>query len=403
MRALLAFLLFAAASAHAASLPGFRVQLVGKTAGFASSIAIDSHGTIYYTTTTGDLFRFGDSGSKLVTHVNTVFIGNSGLLGLALRDDHTAIIHYTTPRQTADVVSSIDLVTGAETVLHSFVCDKDLPERGSPSEHHGGNPIVAADGSIFVGIGDYGGFAIAAMPGWNGGKIFRLFPDGSIVQFARGFRNPFDMSWDAARQRLIVPDNGDLADDEMNIVHQGDFCGWPYTMGNGPVIEGAVPPIYVFPVIVAPTGIVAMDGRNSMFPRGYLQCGFVTKAIYYFPDIDARPLPDPIVITRGEAGQIIDVAVSPNGDIFFNSGTAIYQLIVPQRGDCNGDGRVDTADVAALSQELLDGDPHPAIRAQDGSFPGSWGCDVNGDGLIDSRDMTALLSLLALRARAVQH
>jgi glucose/arabinose dehydrogenase len=397
MQASLAFLLFAAA------LPGFLVHRVGATAGFADSIVFDSRGTIYYTTTAGKVFRFVDGDSKLIAQVNTVAIGNSGLLGMALRDDSTAIVHYTTPRQTADVISTIDLTTGTETVLHSFVCDKDLPQRGSPPEHHGGNPIVAADGSIFVGIGDYGGGAIAALPDWNGGKIFRLFPDGSIVQFARGFRNPFDLSWDEPRQRLIVPDNGDLADDEINIVHLGDYCGWPYTMGNGPTIEGAVAPIYVFPVIVAPTGLVTLDGRNSMLRQGYLLGGFVTKAIYYIPDIDVRPLPDPMVIIRGETGAIVDLALSPNGDIFFVTGTAIYRLVVPLRGDCNGDGRVDAADIAALAQELLDGNPHPTIRAQEGSFPGSWGCDVNGDGLIDSRDMSALLSLLAGRLRAVQH
>src|SRR5882672_1231661 len=154
MRAPLALLLFAAASARAAALPGFRVQLLGRTMGFASSIAIDSHGTIYYTTTAGNLFRFSDGQSRLVTHVNTVAEGDSGLLGIALRDDNTAVVHYTTPHETADIVSTIDLTTGAETILHTFVCDKDMPTRGSPPEHHGGNPSVAEDGSIFVGIGD---------------------------------------------------------------------------------------------------------------------------------------------------------------------------------------------------------------------------------------------------------
>jgi len=402
MRAPLALLLFAAAAARGAVLPGFRVQLLGTTVGFASSIAIDSHNTIYYTTTAGNLFRFSDGQSKLVTHVKTVAEGDSGLLGMALRDDNTAIVHYTTPRETADIVSSIDLTSGAETVLQSFVCDKDVPQRGSSPEHHGGNPSVAEDGSIFVGIGDYGGRAIAAMPEWNGGKIFRLFPDGRAQQFARGLRNPFDMAWDAAHQRLIATDNGDVGNDEINVVHQGDYLGWPFTEGAQAAIDGAVAPVYVFPITVAPTGLVALNGRNSMFPTGYLLGGFVTKAIYYIPDIDARPLPDPIPVIRGETGYIIDIAQTSNGDVYFVSGSAIYRLIEPQRGDCNGDGRVDAADVAALAQELLDGNPEPAIAAQNGSFPGSWGCDVNGDGLIDSRDMTALLGIVSVRSRAVR-
>jgi glucose/arabinose dehydrogenase len=386
-------------SVHAALLPGFRVQFLGSTAGFASSLAIDSHGAIYYTTTNGNLFRFQNSQSTLIAHVNTVAIGNSGLVGMALRDDNTAVLHYTTPGQVADVVSTIDLTTGKEAIIHSFVCDKDLPRRGSPPEHHGGNPTMAADGSIFVGIGDYGGGLVAALPDWNGGKIFRIFPDGSVQQFARGFRNPFDMAWDAANQRLIVPDNGALADDEINIVRRGDFCGWPFTMGNGPTIEGAIAPIYTFPTIVAPTGFATLSGRNSILRSGYLLGGFVTKALYYIVQIDA---PSPIAILEREVGFVIDVTEAPKGDIYVATGNAIYQLVVPLRGDCNGDGHLDTADFVALQQELADGDPHAMLEAQNGSYRGSWGCDVNGDGLIDGRDMTVLMSLISLRGRAVR-
>jgi len=209
---------------------------------------------------------------------------------------------------------------------------------------------VAADAAILVGIGDYGGGGIAALPDWNGGKIFRLNPDGSVEQLARGLRNPFDMVWDDANHRVIAPDNGVLTDDEINIVHAGDFCGWPYTMGNAPPVDGAVPPVYTFPTIVAPTGIIAVNGHNPFFKTGYLLGAFVSKAIYYIPDIDARPFPDPIAVTSGEVGLVIDVAQAPNGDVFFITSNGVKKLITPQPGDCNGDGIVDGADVAAVTQ-----------------------------------------------------
>lgn len=402
MKSLIPALLLATATATASTLPGFGVQLLGPTSGFASSIAIDSHGTIYYTTTDGNLFRFDGDQSSLIAQVTTVATGDSGLLGMALRDDSTAVVHYTTPNQIADVLSTIDLTTGKETILQSFVADKDFPARGSSSEHHGGNPTVAADGSIFFGIGDYGGGEIASLPDWNGGKIFRVFPDGSVEQFARGFRNPFDMFWDAPNQRLITTDNGPAVDDEIDIVHEHDYCGWPFTVGNQAPIEGAVGPIYTFPVIAAPTGMVALSGRNGMLRSGYVIAAFVTKALYYVRDIDARPFPDPITLIEGETGAIIDVAEGPNGDLLFVTGKAVYKLVVPLRGDCNGDGKIDAADWDALNRELADGDPHPTFVAQDGMYPGSWGCDVNGDGVIDGRDVAALRSLLGWRARAVR-
>lgn len=397
MKSLAVLLVLSTTSVHGATLPGFRVGPVAAVQkGFISSIVADSHGIIYYTTTAGDIARIGGT---VVAHVTTVAVGNSGLLGMALRNDGTAIVHYTTPLQTYDVVSSIDLTTGAETVLHQFVCNAFDASMGASAEHHGGNPIVASDGSIFVAVGDGNSPNMASMPDWNLGKIFRIFPDGRTERYARGVRNPFDLSWDATRQRLIVPDNGDVADDEINIVHSGDDLGWPFTMGNRPDFIGTVPPVYVFSSIVAPTGIAALDGSNPMLDRGYLLAAFVTRALYYVPDVDA---PKPVAIVEKDTDAIIDVIQSAAGQIYFATGKTIYRLEVPERGDCNGDAVVDLADLPALLAEIGDGGAHSTVTAQDGAAKSSWGCDVNADGLIDERDVLALKTRLAWRLRAVR-
>jgi hypothetical protein len=392
-------------AAHASTLPGFRVQKLGSVAGgeFLSSLVVDSKGAIYYTTTRGNVYRFAPEGSTLLAHVDTVGIGDSGLLGMGLRDDRTAIVHYTTPNQTHDVISSIDLTTGVESVLLSLVADKDFPSRGSASEHHGGNPIVTGDGTIYVGVGDYGGGWVASQPDWNGGKVWRIRPDGHASWYAQGFRNPFDLAYDPANDRLIVPDNGAAVDDEINIVHEGDWCGWPFTMGNGPAVDGGTPPAYVFPVIVAPTGFMALNAKEPLLSRGYLLATFVTKAIDYIPDIDAKPI-QPIAVMKGEAGMLVDVTQAASSEIYFASGFAIYRLFVPQRGDCNGDGLVDARDISALEAELADASGHElTLDAPNGAFAGSWGCDANGDGVIDARDLAALYSMLGGRLRAVRH
>jgi len=329
MKSLILSLLFTT-SVFATTMQGVRVEMLGSTAGFATSIAIDSHGNIYYTTQRGSLFRFDldTKQSTEVGHVTTEATGDSGLLGMALIDGQTAVVHYTTQEQAEDVVSKIDLTTGSETVLHRFVADITFPGRGSSAEHHGGNPSVAADGSIFVGIGDYGGGLIASLPDWNGGKIWRIYPDGRVDQFARGLRNPFDMSFDAVRQRLFVPDNGAGVDDELNLITSGAYCGWPFTAGKGPAVDGGTSPMYVFPRIVAPTGVTRLSGRNWMLRSGYLVGSFVAKAIYWIPDVDVRPLPDPIAVIQGETSFIIDVAERNDGEIYFTTGNAIYHLAI---------------------------------------------------------------------------
>jgi glucose/arabinose dehydrogenase len=400
MRRILLLLLLAT-PAFGAALPGFRVQLLGTAAGFLSSVAVDSRGVIYYTTVSGNLFRLETGGtSTRIAHVTTDVVGNSGLLGMALRDDRTAVIHYTTPSQVADVVAAIDLTTGDETIIASLVADLDFPPRGSPGEHHGGNPTVAADGSIFVAVGDYGGGFIASLPDWNGGKIFRIFPDGRVEKFARGVRNPFDMSWDAANQRLIVPDNGDLRDDEINVTHAGDNLGWPFTMGSsGPEIEGAVRPVFTFPNIVAPTGFTAVSGANPMLRRGYLLTTFVTRSLLYIADVDARPFPEPLTLIKDDLGMLIDVVEAPDGTIVIGSGNAIYRLFTPTPGDCNGDGIVNYGDFTALEAVL---EPSAAAIHTADNATRSWGCDVNTDGVVDARDISALVAALHLRTRAVR-
>ena len=406
----LTFLFLLATSLHAATLPGFRVDTIASVPGIVSSVVADSHGTIYCTTTNGTIYRIEGSESVPVVSFPTHEGGNSGLLGMALIDDRTAAVHYTTwsgEKVLDDVIAVVDLTTAKETVLHEFACDIDVRERGASPEHHGGNPTIAPGGAIYVGIGEYNDFALAQLPEWNGGKIFRIERDGNVVQFARGMRNPYDLAWDPELNRLVVSDNGPTHGDELNIIDEGSNCGWPLTVGGQPQVGDTVPPVYVFPVTVAPTGLLRLTpNANSILRRGYLSGAFVTKALYYFPDLAARPIDDPLPIVENFDEAVIDATQAPNGDVYFATlhfptVSHIRRLDVPKRGDCDGDGLVDWRDLVALSSELADGDPHPTVRAQEGAFAGSWGCDVNGDNVIDSRDLSALTSQV-VRRRSVR-
>lgn len=393
-------LLLVSLSAEAALLPGFRTEKVAAVpAGkYATSIAIDSRGILYFTTTDGDLYR-GD-GEK-IAHLPTFAEGNTGLLGMALVDEETAVVHYTNAPITRHVLSLVDLESGQETVLHELVADISRPDRPAPTEHHGGNPIVAPDGSIYFGIGDFGGGVIAMDPKWNAGKIWRVAPDGTLEQFARGLRNPYDMAWDPDAQRLFVGDNGALAGDEVHIVTSGDYCGWPFTYGNLPPIEGAVPPDFVWEETTAPTGVAWLDGSNGYLPRGgFLVSAFVSSALYYF-ESTARPIAQPLKLVDKGFGPLIDVVQARDGAIYFTTGLAIHRLDFPKRGDCNGDGALNVQDILALNRELADGDPHRTHDAQSGLNAGSWGCDADGNGLIGSADLDALSRRIG-RHRAVR-
>jgi len=411
MKSLTLLFLLLGTALHATILPGFRVETIANVPGIVSSVVIDSHGVIYCTTTSGTLYRIDREQPVVVAAFPTHDGGNGGLLGMALLDDRTAAVHYTTwsaaDSVLDDVISTVDLATGAETVLHTFVCDIELRERGASAEHHGGNPTVAPDGAIFVGIGEYNDFSLAQKSEWNAGKIFRVERDGRAIQFARGVRNPYDLAWDPELNRLVVSDNGPTAGDELHIIEAGSNCGWPDTFGHEPQTGDSDAPAYVFPATVAPTGLLRLaPNANPLLRRGYLSGAFVTRALYYFPDVAARPITDPLPIIDEFNEAVIDVAQAPNGEIYFAASTfppasRIHRLVPPRRGDCDGDGSIDWRDLVALRSELGDGDPQPALHAQDGAFAGSWGCDVNGDNVISSGDAAALTSQL-VRRRAVR-
>jgi hypothetical protein len=402
--------------ASAEILPGFRLEAVAQAPGFATSIVTDSIGTIYFTTTDGRILRVEGEGAVVVATLPTRSGGNGGLLGMAMKDDATAVVHYTTWNDGAgdlakvldDVISSVDLVTGEETFIHAFVCDVEFRERGSDSEHHGGNPIVAPDGSIFVGIGDYGGHILAQTPGWHAGRIWKIDPDGNVTEWAKGMRNPYDLAWDPVLERVVVADNGPVKGDEIHVLGEGDNGGWPWTYGDQPPAEGTSAPVYVFPMTVAPTGMLRLNGTNERIRDGYLLGGFVTDALYYFPDLTSDPVEDPVAIIDGFGAFVMDVTQTSTGDLYLATvgdwplTTTIHRLKAPARGDCNGDGKVNVDDLAALSLELADGAGQSVLSAHLGNHAGSWGCDVNGDGVITQADVTALSMMLTGKKRSVR-
>ncbi|MFZ2491466.1 MAG: PQQ-dependent sugar dehydrogenase [Thermoanaerobaculia bacterium] len=401
----------------AGPLPGFRVETVAVSSEFITSLAVDSRGTLYYTTHTarmgdvpgrGDLYRLVGGAGELVATFPTEWEGNAGLLGVALLDDDHAVVHYTTPGRWQHIISRVDLRTGVESLPPLARMESLPPNTGGDisTEHHGGNLTVGADGAIWFGIGDFGGFVPAQDPKWIAGKIWRLTLDGTLTQWASGLRNPYDLAWDPVLQRIVVGDNGSQGNDEIHVIQQGDDCGWP----NPATPEGkiSVPPVYVFQPkekSIAPTGLLRVNGRNPIVRRGYIVAGFVTRSLYYFPSLTTAPAADPVTILDRHEAPIIDVVDGPDGTIYFSTGAGtskIFRLQTPKRGDCNGDGLASYDDLAALDHELHDGQTQPMVTVGGGAYAGSWGCDANGDGIVTAADGEAIQSLITKRRRAVR-
>ena len=393
-------LVLAALSSRAEILPGFVIEKITNAQGFVTSLVEGPDGSLLYSVTTGEIYRLTNGETALVGKVNTASEGNAVLLGIAVLDSQTLVAHYVTPNLTADVVSTVSLTNGEVHELVNFPCDPG----GAPcsTEHHGGNPIVAPDGSIYVAIGDYGVGVPAQNLSSPGGKIFRIQRDGSSRMHSLGYRNVFDFQFDSRTGKLIVGDNGATGQDEVNIVAEGDNCGWPFTMGTQEVLEGTKGPVYTFPNTAAPTGVALLQGTGRLAGRGLLVATFVPRALYYFPSVDQIPFPEPVEILSHETLPLIDVIETSAGEIVFTDVRAIYRLVFPRPGDADGDGKLSDLDFDALARELVDGDGFSTVRVQEGLYRGSWGADANQDGRVDSSDLIALANLMVRRVRPVR-
>lgn len=391
------------ASGWAEFLPGFGLDQISAPDGFPTSVAFDADGVLHYTTMDGGIFRHEEGEDIEVGRVDSANEGNAALLGMAFAPDGTAVVHYVSSDLSADVVSRIDLSSGEETILARLQCSPN----GSPcpTEHHGGNPDVASDGTIFFGIGDYGLLNIAQNDDVHAAKIYRVDVDGTVEVWAKGFRNPFDLAWDEKYDRLIAEDNGASGNsDEIVFVRAGENHGWPLTMGNEPPVAGTTPPAFVFADRTAPTGLVLAEATTGWFRQGILVTSFVTRALYYFPSFNEHSIEPPVVVFHDETTPLIDVRQAPDGEIYVASAFGVFRLITPRPGDVDGDGEINRADFDALREELSDtAGGNRTINAHDGTFCASWGADVDQNGEINSADLTELARLLSTRRRPVAH
>lgn len=379
----LALLMIPAVAAGQAIPPGFVLEKVADAEGFVTSLAPAPDGSMSYSSRTGEVYLLKDGESILLGVFETASVGNQALLGIAWRDAESVVGHYNSPDQTADLLGALDVDSGEVSVLARLECDEG---RVCPSEHHGGNVVVGGDGAIYFAIGDYGGGMPAQLDSSPGGKIWRVTRDGTLEEFARGFRNPYDLAW-LGEDLLLVSDNGPIGEDEMNIVRKGDNAGWPYTVGTKERVSGTIPPAYTFPETTAPTGLTLVSG--GPFRGGFLSTTFVTRSLTFFPAPLSSPLREPVTLLVGD-GPLMDVAQAPDGTIWVATATAIHRLVMPRPGDADGDGVLTEGDVQAIAFEILDGDGASVHDVQGGSVLTGWGADANQDGTVDARDLVTL-------------
>ena len=261
----------------------------------------------------------------LTLRVSTTSGCEDGLLGLALKEPN-AYLYYTYNGGATNRVSRFaiqgDKLTGEQVILDG------IP--GGSCYHFGGRLKFGPDGDLYLTTGEGFVASRAADPNNLSGKILRVHEDGSGEEmYAWGFRNPQGLAFDSAG-RLYVSSNGPTGDlglcchDEVDLVQQGQFYGWPAWAGGqrtsfpqgslpnrtGPMLESGPTEVW------APSGITFFAASKGEVPTLFMAMlrGEGIRRLFIHPEDPGHVYG--MEIAFGSAGRMRDVVAGPDGCLY---------------------------------------------------------------------------------------
>lgn len=287
-----------------------RVLLANVPEGFTDSIlasGLDSptamdvapDGRIFVAGQKGTIYIIdGNQTISALTVPNVNFVEERGLVGIKLDPGFSSnghvFVYYTrdsgsaTNNRIARYTFNGNASVGDETVV------LDLPDIGGAIYHMGGALHFAADGTLFVAVGDHLDSQASQRLDSVFGKMLRINPDGSIPTdnpfygettgvnraiWAMGLRNPFTFGVQPGTGRVFINDVGQDSWEEINEGIAGANYGWPTSEGPDRT-DGFTAPIHYYGRQdgFAITGGVFYNPTTGNFPSEYV-------GQYFFADI----------------------------------------------------------------------------------------------------------------------
>jgi glucose/arabinose dehydrogenase len=251
-----------------------------------------------------------------------------GLLGIAVQGP-SAFLYYTYAGSGGNTNRVSRFTISGDKLTSEQVLVDGIP--GGACYHFGGRLKLGPDGWLYFTTGEGYVASRAADPNGLNGKILRVHTDGSGREvYAWGFRNPQGLAFDAAG-RLYASSNGPTGDlnlccrDEVDLVQQGGFYGWPEwaatTRTSFP--QGSLPAARVPPIaesgdstVWAPSGMTFYSPSKTERPT-LLLAELKGEALRRFV-IDAA---DPAKVTSQEVvlqgrGRLRDAVAGPDGCLY---------------------------------------------------------------------------------------
>ena len=351
---------------------GFDESVVGQGLNRPTALAIGQNvrnPAVFVIEQGGRLRRFqaGSGTTRFLGQLERVATGGDlGLVGIALDRSFprspVVYLNYTAPGPEPHQRISKFFVNDDELILSSEQVLLDLPSWEGATTNVGGGMQVGFDGTLLVGVGDGGKKERAQDPNSPFGKVLRIRPDGSAPAdnpfaaesggsgwgryvWARGLRNPVDLSVHPSNGVVYVNDQGDKKFEEVNFGAARANYGWPEAEGGEPTDPAADVQGPAYSYAHLPTddpegrGVGRIAG-GLWFVPGTLTFPVPFGGDYFFADQDRNAVFALDVDTKLRPnGEVVEFAIDVPAPVDL-AYTAEGLLFVLARGGGDGDGKL---------------------------------------------------------------
>jgi glucose/arabinose dehydrogenase len=261
------------------------------------ALAWDPSGALWYTERAGRLSRLHGP-TQDIAGVRPD--GEGGLLGLEIDGQGRKFLMYTAAQDNRIVRLDAD---GSQKVLVAGIARASI--------HDGGRLRFGPDGTLYATTGDANQPNLAPEPAALNGKVLKVDPNsGGATVLSRGHRNPEGLCFGPGG-RLLSTEHGPTGNDEVNVLTQGFDGGWPGTAGNG--IRNYTPS-------VAPAGCAVYNADLIPQWKGSMLFGTLRgeglRRLTFAAD---GSVASEEVLYQGTYGRIRDVAVGPDGAVYYTT------------------------------------------------------------------------------------
>jgi aldose sugar dehydrogenase len=218
-----------------------------------------------------------------------------------------------------------------------------LIPRTVPGRHYGSRILFPGDGTVIFSIGDRG-LRYPSQDLTNpAGSMIRLYEDGGAVEdnpfvgmapgnlrpeiYSFGHRNNQGLAQCPNTGSIFASEHGPYGGDMLHKIENGNNYGWPQVsfgveystqekIGIGTEAPGVTPPVYVWDVTIAPSGLAFYSGDKFKAWDGNLFAGSLYRKELHRLVMENDEVVHKEVLFSEKIGRIRDVREGPDGYIY---------------------------------------------------------------------------------------